>query len=101
MPHVLPSFLGMVFSRLRFAQGRKVRFHTATDLVTQLVQYREERRLQRLQKQLQRLDLTVLAHLELKPLVSLCHVEIAQALNNSPISLLLILSSGVSMGRWE
>jgi DNA replication protein DnaC len=35
------------------AQGRKVRFHTATDLVTQLVECREERKLQRLQKHLQ------------------------------------------------
>jgi len=29
--------------------GRNVRFHTATDLVTQLVECREEKRLQRLQ----------------------------------------------------
>jgi DNA replication protein DnaC len=42
------------------AQGRKVRFHTATDLVTQLVECREERRLQRLQKQLQRIDLLLI-----------------------------------------
>ena len=32
------------------AQGRKVRFHTATDLVTHLVECREEKRLQRLHK---------------------------------------------------
>jgi DNA replication protein DnaC len=37
------------------AHGRKVRFHTATELVTELMECREERRLQRLQKQLQRL----------------------------------------------
>lgn len=42
------------------AQGRKVRFHTATDLVTQLVECREERKLQRLHKQLQRVDLLVI-----------------------------------------
>jgi len=42
------------------AQGRKVRFHTATDLVTQLVECREERRLQRLHKQLQRVDLLLI-----------------------------------------
>jgi len=42
------------------AQGRKVRFHTATDLVTQLVECREERKLQRLQKQLQRIDLLLI-----------------------------------------
>jgi len=49
------------------AQGRKVRFHTATDLVTQLVECREERRLQRLQKQLQRLDLLVIDELGYVP----------------------------------
>jgi DNA replication protein DnaC len=49
------------------AQGRKVRFHTATDLVNQLVECREERRLQRLQKQLQRLDLLVIDELGYVP----------------------------------
>jgi len=42
------------------AHGRKVRFHTVTGLVTELVECREERRLQRLEKQLQRLDLIIL-----------------------------------------
>jgi DNA replication protein DnaC len=42
------------------AQGRKVRFHTATNLVTQLVECREERKLQRLHKQLQRIDLLLI-----------------------------------------
>jgi DNA replication protein DnaC len=42
------------------AQGRKVRFHTATDLVTQLVECREERRLLRLHKQLQRINLLLI-----------------------------------------
>ena len=45
------------------AQGRKVRFYTVTGLVTELMECREERRLQRLQKQLQRLHLLVLDEL--------------------------------------
>jgi len=49
------------------AQGRKVRFHTATDLVTQLVECREERSLQRLHKQLQRLHLLVIDELGYVP----------------------------------
>jgi DNA replication protein DnaC len=49
------------------AQGRKVRFHTATDLVTQLVECREERRLQRLQKQLQKLHLLLIDELGYVP----------------------------------
>ena len=39
------------------AQGKKVRFHTTTALVTLLIESRDERYLGRLQKQLQRLDL--------------------------------------------
>jgi len=49
------------------AQGRKVRFHTATDLVTELVECREERRLQRLHRQLQRLHLLVIDELGYVP----------------------------------
>ena len=49
------------------AHGRKVRFHTVTGLVTELVECREERRLQRLQKQFQRLHLLVLDELGYVP----------------------------------
>jgi DNA replication protein DnaC len=49
------------------ARGRKVRFHTATDLVTQLVECREERGLQRLHKQLQRFPLLLIDELGYVP----------------------------------
>ena len=49
------------------AQGRKARFYTATALVTELMECREERRLQRLQKQLQRLHLLVIDELGYVP----------------------------------
>jgi DNA replication protein DnaC len=49
------------------AQGRKVCFYAATHLVTQLVECREERRLQRFQKQLQRLNLLVIDELGYVP----------------------------------
>ena len=49
------------------AQGKKARFYTATDLITELVECREERRLQRLQKQLQRFHLLVLDELGYVP----------------------------------
>jgi DNA replication protein DnaC len=49
------------------AHGRKVRFLTVTGLVTELVECREERRLQRLHKQLQRLHLLVLDELGYVP----------------------------------
>jgi DNA replication protein DnaC len=49
------------------AQGRNVRFHTAADLVTPLVECREEKRLQRLHKQLQRPHLLVIDELGYVP----------------------------------
>jgi len=49
------------------AMGRKVRFYTVTGLVTGLIESREERHLQRLQKQLQRLHLIVLDELGYVP----------------------------------
>ena len=49
------------------ARGRKVRFYTVTGLVTELLECREEKRLQRLQKQIQRLHLLVLDELGYVP----------------------------------
>jgi DNA replication protein DnaC len=49
------------------AQGRSVRFYTVTKLVTELIECREERKLQRLQIQLQRLQLLVLDELGYVP----------------------------------
>ncbi len=49
------------------AQGRNVCFYTTTDLVTQLVECREEKRVQRLHKQLQRLHLLVIDELGYVP----------------------------------
>ena len=49
------------------AHGRKVRCHTVTGLITALVECREERRMQQLQKQLQRLHLLVLDELGYVP----------------------------------
>jgi DNA replication protein DnaC len=49
------------------AQGRNVGFYTAADLVTQLVECREEKRLLRLHKQLQKLHLLVIDELGYVP----------------------------------
>jgi DNA replication protein DnaC len=48
-------------------QGRKVRFFTATGLVTQLLERREDRQLERSQQQLERMDLIVLDELGYVP----------------------------------
>ena len=49
------------------SQGRRVRFATASGLVTQLLEAREERQLQRQHKQLERLDLIVIDELGYVP----------------------------------
>jgi len=49
------------------AQGRRVRFFTVTGLVTQLLEKREERSLEKAQRQLERMDLLVLDELGYVP----------------------------------
>jgi DNA replication protein DnaC len=49
------------------AQGQRVRFFTATGLVTQLLEKREERSLEKAQRQLERMDLLVLDELGYVP----------------------------------
>jgi DNA replication protein DnaC len=49
------------------AQGRRARFFTVTGLVTQLLERREERSLERAQRQLERMDLLVLDELGYVP----------------------------------
>jgi DNA replication protein DnaC len=56
---------GLAFAACQ--QGRRVRFFTATGLVTQLLENREERQLERFQKQLERLHLIVLDELGYVP----------------------------------
>ena len=52
---------GLTFAACQ--QGHRLRFFTATGLVTQLLEKREERQLERFQKQLERLHLIVLNEL--------------------------------------
>jgi DNA replication protein DnaC len=61
------THLGCALAFAACAMGRKVRFYTVTGLVTELVESREERHLQRLQKQLQRLHLIILDELGYVP----------------------------------
>jgi DNA replication protein DnaC len=56
---------GLAFAACQ--QGRRVRFFTATGLITQLLEKREERQLERFQKQLERLHLIVLDELGYVP----------------------------------
>ena len=61
------SHLATALSLAACQQGRRVRFFTATGLVTQLLEKREERQLERLQKQLERQHLLVLDELGYVP----------------------------------
>ena len=56
---------GLAFAACQ--QGRRMRFFTATGLITQLLEKREERQLERFQKQLERLHLIVLDELGYVP----------------------------------
>ena len=48
-------------------QGKKVRFHRVTELITQLMEAREERQLMRMKAQLAKLDLLILDELGYVP----------------------------------
>ena len=61
--NIARSFLGIAAC----SQGKRVRFHTTTGLVTQLLEAREERTLQRLHKQLERQDVILLDELGYVP----------------------------------
>ena len=56
------------------SQGKKVRFNRVTELITELLEVREERTLLKLKKQLSRLDLLILDELGYVPASSLVPV---------------------------
>lgn len=57
----------IIFGLAACSQGKRVRFHTTTGLVTQLLEAREERTLQRLHKQLERQHVILLDELGYVP----------------------------------
>jgi DNA replication protein DnaC len=61
------SHLACALAFAACAQGRRVRFFTVTGLVTQLLEKREERSLEKMQRQLERADLLVLDELGYVP----------------------------------
>ena len=82
------------------AHGRKVRFHTVTGLVTELVECREERRLQRLQKQLQRLHLLVLDELGYVPFTKLGAELLFEVIGRAYEHHSLMVTSNLSFEEW-
>ena len=61
------THLAMALAFAACGQGRRVRFFTVTELVTQLLEKREQRQLERLHKQLERCHLLVLDELGYVP----------------------------------
>lgn len=61
------THLATALALMAYAQGRRVRYFTTTALVTHLLEKREERGLERFQKQLERHDLLVLDELGYVP----------------------------------
>jgi DNA replication protein DnaC len=82
------------------AVGRKVRFYTVTDLVTELIECREERRLQRLQKQLQQLDLIVLDELGYIPFSKTRAELLFEVISRAYEYQSLIVTSNLPFDQW-
>jgi DNA replication protein DnaC len=82
------------------ALGCKVRFYTVTDLVTELIECREERRLQRMQKQLQRLDLIVLDELGYIPFSKARAELLFEVISRAYEYQSLIVTSNLPFDEW-
>jgi len=82
------------------AQGRKVRFHTATNLVTQLVECREERNLQRLQKQLQRIDLLLIDEMGYVPFTKTAAELLFEIISRAYEHHSVMLTTNLAFEQW-
>jgi DNA replication protein DnaC len=82
------------------AHGRKARFYTVTGLVTELVECREERRLQRLQKQLQRLDLLILDELGYVPFTKAGAELLFEVISRAYEHQSLMVTSNLAFEQW-
>jgi len=82
------------------APGHKVRFYTVTELVTELIECREERHLQRMQKQLQRLDLIVLDELGYIPFSKTRAELLFEVISRAYEYQSLIVTSNLPFDEW-
>ena len=82
------------------AQGRRVRFYTVTKLVTELIECREERRVQRLQKQLQRLQVLVLDELGYVPFTKTGAELLFEVISQAYEHHSLIVTSNLPFENW-
>lgn len=90
-------------SALAFAacsQGRKVRFYTVTDLVTELMESQDERRLQRLQKQMRSLEVIVLDELGYIPFSKARAELLFEVVSHAYEYQSLIVTSNLPFDQW-
>ncbi len=82
------------------SQGRRVRFVTATGLVTQLLEAREERQLQRLHRQLERLELIVMDELGYVPFSKAGAELLFEVVSRAYERTSLILTTNLPFEQW-
>ena len=81
-------------------QGRRVRFFTVTSLVTQLIEAREERQLQRMLGQLERQDLLVLDELGYVPFSKLGAELLFEVISRAYERVSLIVTTNLPFEQW-
>ena len=82
------------------AQGKSVRFYTAMDLVTQLLECREEKRPQRLHKQLHRLHLLVINELGYVPCCKAGAELLFKVISRAYEQHSLVLTTNLAFEEW-
>ena len=82
------------------ARGKRVRFHRVTELITQLMEAREERELGRLKKQLSRLDLLVLDELGYVPASKLGAELLFDVISSAYERTSLIVTTNLPFSEW-
>lgn len=82
------------------SQGKRVRFHTTTGLVTQLLEAREERTVQRLQKQLERQELILLDELGYVPFSKVGAELLFEVVSRAYERTSLIVTTNLPFEQW-
>jgi DNA replication protein DnaC len=82
------------------SQGRRVRFVTASDLVTQLLQARDERALQRMHRQVERLELIVIDQLGYVPFSKAGAELLFEVVSRAYERTSLILTTNLPFEQW-
>ena len=94
------THLGTALAFAACQQGRKVRFYSATGMVTTLLERREERQLERFNRQLERLELIVLDELGYIPFSKAGAELLFEVISRAYERTSLILTSNLPFESW-